>query len=100
MKMLIVMRRMPSDKLSPKEGKMNKTLETEVLNKYALSEKIKKGELLRLMKVLHTRSGSAAAGPGKRSPGPRYSKATLDLLRQYFVERMAASREYAGVKRF
>ena len=76
---------------------MNNTFEAKVLNKYALSEKIKKGELLRLMKVLDPRSGSSGAEPGKSSSGPRYSKTTLDLLRQYFVQRLAANHEYIGV---
>lgn len=76
---------------------MTKTMEAKALSKYALSEKIKKGELLRLLKVLDTQSCSLeeVRGSGKiNASGPGYSKGTLDLLRRYFVLRMAASREY------
>lgn len=82
---------------------MTKAMEAKVLNKYALSEKMKKGELLRLVKVLDTQSCSLEEirGPRKvNAAGPGYSKGTLDLLRRYFVQRMAASREYAREKVF
>jgi len=87
---------------------MNKIPEAEVLNKYALSEKIKKTELLRLMKVPDVNSrtlpGSKGSGkaagavPRRRATGSRLSQATLGLLREYFAICLALRRVYNGVE--
>jgi hypothetical protein len=90
--------------------KMNKTVKAKILDKYALSEKIKKGELLRLMKVLDVRSGSRPVIRGfkklpssaleRKTSGLRYSQATLGLLRRYFAQRMRQSLEFDGAEGF
>jgi len=91
-----------------KDNTMTKTLEVKVLSKCARDEKIKKGELLRLMKALDTRARSqrvikgsrkiTTAVPGKMASGTRLSRATLGLLRQYFAICIALKREYTGIE--
>jgi len=68
------------------DDKMTKNSKAEIINKYALSEKIKKGELLRLIR--------AAAPQGlaqKTSSGDGRARAERDLLRQYFISRVPQS---------
>mgnify|MGYP001591382897 CR=1 FL=1 len=87
---------------------MTKTLEVRGLNKNASEEKIKKEELLRLMRVLDVNScprrvirGSGKVTrtvPRKLASGTRLSQATLGLLRQYFAVCVALRREYNGVE--
>jgi len=87
---------------------MTKTLEVNGRGKYTREEKIKKAELLRLMKVLDVNSrprrvvkGAGKAVPAasrKCVPGTRLSQANLALLRQYFAICVALRREYNGVE--
>ncbi len=88
---------------------MTKT-EAETRAKDPFSSLIKKDELLRLIRMLDPQYHSPEAGKGSRkSPpaelrenplGARKSKATLALLRQYFVMRIAQSRGYAPEESF
>ncbi len=86
---------------------MTKTLEVKGRGKDAREEKIKKAELLRLMKMLDVNSRPRRApGAGKAVPalsrksasGTRLSQANLALLRQYFSICVALRREYNGVE--
>lgn len=87
---------------------MTRTLEVKSPARNAREEKIKKEELLRLMKVLDvnsrprpgTKSSGKAAGaaPRKSCAGTRLSQANLVLLREYFAICVALRREYNGVE--
>jgi len=87
---------------------MTKTLEVKGINKYTREEKIKKDELLRLMRMLNVNSRPPRAGNGSwkvvpavprhGASGTRLSQATLALLRQYFTLCIALRREYNGVE--
>ena len=89
---------------------MNKTLEAKTISEATFSEKIKKVELLQLIKMLDPRCSPPAAGKNSRkntsaelkkeSARDRQSQATCALLRKYFILRIAQCRGYAGEESF
>ena len=82
---------------------MNKTLEFKAMTKDALHDKIKKGEPLKMPNV--DRQYYSLGVSSKRIPlaeikkrffRAQQSQSTLDLMRRYFVLRVAQSRGYGG----
>lgn len=87
---------------------MTGTLEVKGRSRCSREEKIKKAELLGLMRVLdmNSRPPRVSKGSGKVKPamprngasGTRLSQATLALLRQYFALCIALRSEYNGAE--